>query len=393
MFPIPDYTGSFIDRAALTGDWGGARTSLAENGGVQIEANVYNYYQGVLDGGLSNDWEYSGVAEYIFKFDSNAAGLWPGGFLFARGETYFGEGINANTGGILATNTHYALRLLSDNGTYLPHIYYTQFLSPKTAVMVGKLDTTVGDINAFAHILGHNRFMNLGFNLNPLLLQGVPYSPLGAGILLLPTENLMVKFIALDTEGAINRSGFDTVFEQGTTYLGEAMVTTNFFNRPGQQTIIGLYSDQEADAAQQDPRLFLPAGAAESNRVSESWAITWNFDQYIVADPNRPGHGWGIFGRAGVSDGKANLLENFYSAGIGGTVRDNDRFGVGYYYLNLASGHSEILLGDNEQGVEVFYNLAPAPWCDFTVNLQMIDGAVNGVDDATVLGFRGTVRF
>jgi porin len=235
--------------------------------------------------------------------------------------------------------------------------------------------------------------MNLAFNLNPLLLKGVPYSPLGAGILVFPTDKLMLKFIALDTEGAIDQSGFDTVFEGGTTYLGEAMVTTNFFDRPGHHNFIGLYTDQNGNAAQQDPRLFLPGGGVQPNTTSESWAFTYNFDQFIVADPNRPGHGWGIFGRAGVSDGKANLLENFYSIGLGGTARENDRYGVGYYYLDLADGRSNLLLGDSEQGVEVFYNLSPAPWCDFTVNLQMIDGAVNGVDDATVLGFRGTVRF
>lgn len=397
MFPIPDYTGDLANRAALSGDWGGARTSLAKNNGIQFETKVSNYYQGVISGGTNDDWEYSGIAEYVFKFDSNQAGLWPGGFLFARGETFFGRGVNGNTGALLAANTHFALRLPADVGTYLPHIYYTQFVHEKAAIMFGKLDTLTGDMNSIAHVMGHNRFMNLGFNLNPLLLKGVPYSPLGAGILLLPSDKLILKFIALDTEGAINHSGFDTVFNGGTTYLAEANLKTNFFKQPGHQNIIGVYTDQKGNAVQQDPRIFLPRNSIKPNKTSESWAIAYNFEQYLISSPDRPGKGVGLFGRAGVSDGKANLMEHFLSTGIGGTSlipsRENDRFGVGYYYLGLAGGRANLALGDSEQGVEIFYNIVPTPWCDLTINLQVIDPAVNNVDTATVLGFRGSISF
>jgi carbohydrate-selective porin OprB len=39
LFPIPDYSGSLFKRNTLTGDWGGRRTRLANNG-VQVDANL-----------------------------------------------------------------------------------------------------------------------------------------------------------------------------------------------------------------------------------------------------------------------------------------------------------------------------------------------------------------
>ena len=63
MFPIPDYGADLWSRPALTGDWGGLRTSLAENNGIQLDAKVHNYYQGVVSGGTAPyqvTWTFDG---------------------------------------------------------------------------------------------------------------------------------------------------------------------------------------------------------------------------------------------------------------------------------------------------------------------------------------------
>ncbi|MCC6143962.1 MAG: hypothetical protein IT368_09160, partial [Candidatus Hydrogenedentes bacterium] len=51
LFPVPDYTGSLSQRLCLTGDWGGARTQLA-NHGVQARLGLTQVYQGIARGGL-----------------------------------------------------------------------------------------------------------------------------------------------------------------------------------------------------------------------------------------------------------------------------------------------------------------------------------------------------
>lgn len=148
---------------------------------------------------------------------------------------------------------------------------------------------------------------------------------------------------------------------------------------------------------QQDPRLSLPGSSVVPATVSGSWAFTYNFDQYLVSNPDDPTKGWGLFGRFGVSDGKANLLKQFYSIGLGGKGlipgRTVDRFGVGFYYVNLADDRSNIILRDSESGAEIFYNFIPTPWLQLTANLQIINGAVKDVDTSTVAGFRAKIIF
>ena len=50
ILPIPDYTGDWLQRSHLAGDFGGARTDLA-NKGVQLNADWVQTLQGVVDGG------------------------------------------------------------------------------------------------------------------------------------------------------------------------------------------------------------------------------------------------------------------------------------------------------------------------------------------------------
>ena len=69
LFPVPDYSSGLMTRSALTGDWGGARTSIAESG-LQFSADVTQYYQGIFSGGLDDVSEYFGSADYRLKLDS-----------------------------------------------------------------------------------------------------------------------------------------------------------------------------------------------------------------------------------------------------------------------------------------------------------------------------------
>ena len=182
LFPIPDYRGDLTNRAALSGDWGGNRTVIAEQG-FQFSVDLNQYYQGILDGGIDTGWEYNGSSDYRLKLDTAKAGLWAGGFLEVHGETYWGNTVNGLTGAALPVNTDPVMSLPAGNGTYLSHVILTQFLSENVAVFLGKLDTTVGDANRFAHGVGDQRFMNLGLSFNAVLLKTAPYSTLGGGLL------------------------------------------------------------------------------------------------------------------------------------------------------------------------------------------------------------------
>ncbi|MGI9242742.1 MAG: carbohydrate porin [Verrucomicrobiales bacterium] len=397
MFPVPQYNGDLFTRETLTGDWGGLRTALATENGIQFALDVNQYYQGIWDGGRARDSEYNGVVDYRIKFDTEAAGVFPGGFLDVHGETYWGNSVNGLTGAALPVNTHPVLSQPGGSGTYLSHVVYTQFFSEKFAVILGKLDTTTGDSNRFAHGVGDRRFMNLGFSFNPVTLRTVPYSTLGAGFLFLPAEGIFLTFSMIDSDGAINESGFDTIFNGNTTYAGELGIDTAFFEKPGRHLFGFAASTKEFDSVAQDPRVFAPALGIVPNVENGSWGFYYNFDQFLVTDPDDPSQGWGLFGRVGIADSDTNYVDHFLSGGLGGTGlipgRDRDRFGVGYYYLEASDNRIGLLTDDSEQGVEVFYNMAVTPWFDLTADLQVIDGIGRFSDTAVVGGLRARLSF
>jgi porin len=67
---------------------------------------------------------------------------------------------------------------------------------------------------------------------------------------------------------------------------------------------------------------------------------------------------------------------------------------VGIYYLKYANdGVIEALGVDDETGGEVFYNLELTPWMHVTLDAQVADSALPGVDTAFVLGSRVAISF
>ncbi len=136
---------------------------------------------------------------------------------------------------------------------------------------------------------------------------------------------------------------------------------------------------------------------APPSSEDDSWAFYYNFEQYLVSDPEDPNKGFGLFGRVGVADEDTNIINTFYSLGVGGKGiipgRDLDRFGLGYYYMTLSDKRLGLLTDDDEQGVELFYNMAVTQAFEVSLDLQVIDGAVKNTDTAVVGGVRARLVF
>ena len=416
LFPVPDFTGDIWTRAKLTGDWFGLRTKMGNNG-VQLDVDNVHTFQSVSGGGLDSTSRYLGNAEIVLKLDSQKMGLWPGGFLLVRGEAPFGTGVNLATGALLPVNTRPILSSPANDEMVLSHVVFTQFLSEKFAVALGKLDTSGGDANEFAHGRGDEKFMNLAFSLNPVALRTVPYSTLGVALVFLPTKDLIMSFSAIDTEGVTTRTGFDTLFKDGTTLASEARLTVKPYGLTGHQLISFLWSNKDFTTLSQDPRTLIGNVllGTTPKKESGSWGFMYNFDQYFYQDKQDPTQGFGIFGRFGISDGKANPIHQFYSFGFGGRgmipTREQDRYGVGYYYLKVSGELRDtfppLLLKrvglDHEQGVELFYNIAVTPWLHLTPDMQFVDAGRNkspiltaggkSIGTAVVAGLRVKIDF
>ncbi len=383
---LPDYAGCIWCRSTLTGDWCGRRTSLATHG-IVFQGDVTQYYQGVTSGGLQQTFKYGGHSDYVVNMDASKLGAWQGLFLKLRGESQFGRFINRDTGAILAANNEGLLPTPGAQETALTNFLLTQFLSERVAVFAGKLDTLDGDMNAFAHGRGKNQFMNTAFVVNPIAFRTVPYSTYGAGLMLLEGQEPIFSFMVLDPVDHATEGPTD-LFGEGVTLASELRLPTNFLGRPGHQLIGGSWSSREVPNL---GRLLVPPGTPIQTG-SDSWSLYWNFDQYLVADPCDPTHGWGVFGRAGVADDDTNPLAWFFSFGVGGSSpirgREADTFGVGWFYARVSGALPGIFLTDHGQGVELFYNYAVTPWLHVSPDLQIIDPARRGVDTALVFGVR-----
>lgn len=358
-----------------------------------------------------DDAEYQGTWRLELKLDTAKMGLWPGGFLFMRVEQNYGRSINARSGALLPPNINSSLPLPGLDEVTIPHIYFTQFLSEHVAVMFGKLDITGGDANEFAHIQGDERFVGSAFAANPALSFLAPYSPLGVGVLLLPTKDLVVSLSAIDGDGTPTRSGFDTVWEGKTSYIVEMRLTTHFFDKTGHQLLGGALGSGNYGELDQPLRAFIPASGVSLSRTDETWAVYYNFDQYLwnptittyskdakggVTEVDRE-HGVGIFGRIGFADESVSPIAQFYSFGVGGkglgSARPHDRWGIGWYYMKTSRDLPDFLHLGDEQGGEAFYNFAVTPAFMITADLQVTDSAKEGIGTAVIGGLRATLRF
>jgi porin len=403
---LPDYTGDWHTRKYLTGDWGGARTDLAEKG-ILFDLTLNQYLQGNVHGGkdTNNAARYSGGWDLYIKLDSARLGLWPAGLLELHLESFFGDPINDESGSL--SNDDALNPVPGDRDVMLSHVQYTQALSEHFGVVLGKLDPTQGDKNEFAWLHGNN-FLHSSFRWNPIVARTAPYSPLGAGFFVTGDWGQWTVSV-YDTEGAANRTGFDTAFEDGTSVATEARFNVKPFGLTGHQLAGVTWSDKNFVALDQDPRVALALPGRRLLRLalfgltpeheSGSWSFYYNFDQYLCVEPQDETQGIGLFGRFGISDGEANAIETFYSIGIGGKgiipERDNDKFGLGYYYTGYSGDLPDFLNMDYAQGVELFYRIEVTPWFHLTPDLQVIvnPGGNDDVDTAVVYGIRGEMSF
>ena len=381
------YSDGFWSRSTLTGDWDGLRNELAAKG-VTLDMSITQVGQGVVGGGKNGAWEYGGRGDLVLNLDSGKLGLWPGGFFNFEMEGNWASSVNPKTGALMAVNTNQQYPLPPGNIFGVPAWNFAQFLSPYFSLSIGKFATITadsGDMNEFAHGKGDSNFMNMAFNVNPVVLT-VPYSSLGIGLEVLPTKDpneAVVSFYVMSANGLPTTSGFGDLNGNAVVVAGEGRVRTEFFGLTGHQLFGTTFSNKTFTSIDQRfDRDTIQNGALRAEKGS--WNIYYNFDQYLYEPKKAVGRGVGVFTRLGVSDGNPNFMKFFASFGIGGKgmfeSRPNDKFGLGYYFINISNPtiqgplQTTQLLRD-EYGFEAFYNFAITPWALLTPDIQIVRGA------------------
>jgi len=412
LLHVPDYSGNFWSQSHLTGDWGGLRNDLA-NKGIQTEVRWNQTVQSVVDGGRDTGTEYGGSFNYDLNLDLMRMGILPGALVRFRAESRYGDSVNGRTGLILPANTDGLFPLtspLDDNiGITVTSLNYTQFLSEHIGLTVGKFDTLDGDPNEFAGGRGTSQFLNMNLIFSPTLALFVPYSTLGFGMILLPNSHVTITSLLINTADSSTSTGFQDIGD-GTTWSTEAQIQYQLGKLPG-GTNLGFGYAFDNDFTELNGRFSFRAGQGINvPKKDDSWTAYMSFWQYLYTEESnvgpvdltngQPDHqGVGLFGRLSFADEDTNPVEYSASVGLGGRGiipgRDNDTFGIGYFYLNFQKTRLGGFLGieNSSQGFETFYNLAVTPAARMTFDLQVLDSPIPAIDTAVILGMRLNLRF
>lgn len=382
----------FEDR--LTGGWGGARQSLADRG-ITIDADWTNFYHGLVSGTGDKDFEYGGRGDAYLDFNTGKLGLWRGGLIRTHAEYRYGD-LGSTLGGTIVPNV-LGMRLPEENGNKLvfTNIALAQQLGERSSFILGKINTV--DLIAghpFFGGAGVTRFSNLAFaapanGLLPPVIMGGIYS--------LNTQPLSWTFMVYDPNERTEDYLPDDLFEDGVNVSASGKYGFKLGGRTTSLTVTGIYSTKDSvDLGE----VLLPADL-RTGRKSDSWHASVQFDHFLREDPDKPGSGWGVFVKAGASDGNPNPYGAFITGGIGGNglfrSRPQDGFGIGYFYYNfsddLQSAIDPLAEFADESGVEVFYNFHVTRWFHLTADIQYVNPATGQNKNTLVGGVRLRVRF
>ena len=394
----------------LLGDWGDWRTAWAAQG-ISFDVQWTQYAQGVVDGGTDTSFRYGGTLDYLIEFDLGAMDVLPGAFVRVLAESRYGESVNGDTGGLLPANTDLSFPLtdvLDDNvALTVTELSFVQFLSLSFGVVLGKFQTLDGDANEFASGRGRSQFLNASLVFNPVTSLMVPYSTLGGGVVVLPAPNVTIVSLVSNTTDSSTTTGFGDIGD-GWTWTTAAQFQYRFGGPPGGQNVAFIYAADNTFLNFNRSGIF-PDGvllAAED----DTWAAYWSGWQYLhtpdevpdridVNDGRADLRGVGLFARFGIADDDTNPIAWSFSAGLGGRGilpgRDDDTFGLGFAYTDIDRGAFASALGFDEEayGFEAFYNIALTQSVALTLDAQVIDPVIDGVDTATILGARLNIRF
>jgi len=434
----PTWGGDIWSRPRLTGDWFGFRDEMGKRG-VVVDIDLLQILQGNATGGFGTGVAYGGTADYTLNVDTGKLKLWPGGFLNVYAMSGFGDSENGDVGPLGSVNAS-AILPEPHTSTALMNLTYMQFFATWIGVFAGKIYGLSADNNAFAHDY-RTQFSNFGLNIN-LAAALAPISAYGGGLVLVPWKDALATVSVMDPSGTPGSNNLGKAFDDGVLVGAEGRVTIRPFGLVGHQLVGGYWSNKERFQLDQDPSNIARA-LAESRfpllvdpgpvlrRILErffpqflvpvqpaktqdyTWTIYYNFDQYLWNPGSDPNRGLGIFFRFGASDGQVNPIKYAYNVGLSGNGlipgRSDDTFGVGWSRLQLTNKMVPFLrdtlhLGlDHEDAIELYYKLAATKWLGLTVDLQIINPALNktltsggrlkDVDTAVIGGLRAFVRF
>jgi porin len=419
-----------LERTQLLGSVGGTRDFLVDHG-VYFDVSVTQFLQRNVSGGKDDGSNrYNGTADYWLTFDTGKAGLWSGGAVFLHAESSWQakKSINPDVGTLVPANFDATMPTPgASKDVALPEFYMMQALPANILALAGKANWAgLADGNVFANN-ERTQFSYTGLVNNPILGAFVPYTSLGAGVVWAPSKTHTLAVLGVQPTGDATTSGFENFKGDYTVGAQYQFSPTIGGKLPGNYRVIVGYDSKDLQSFDIDPRLLIAQvlGNVPATKESGNQTFLVNFDQYLwvkggsvaayqksldsgaYPGPGRqhlPPVGIGIFGRAGWAPKDRNVIDQFYSFGVGGygmliPGRDYDNWGIGWAGTHYSNDlrNAALLLGKHidsfGNAFEVFYNFQVTPALHLTVNTQYIEPAVKSIDNSFTVGTRLQIDF
>jgi len=415
ILPIPDYVSTINNRSYLAGDWNGKRTKVANDNGLQWNIDTVTWTDQATSGGTTDDLEFGGNLTYNLNWDLMRADILPGALISVRAETRWGSSGMLNTGQSVPMNT---AALTPTNYTdfddgynlALTQLSYLQMLSTKFGIVLGKLDLFGdGTPSEFATGRGRTQFSNWSINYSTPNLF-VPASTLGAGVVILPNDRLLITSLLTSGTECVSSNCFKDLDDKGGVSITAVSYQYQLGGLPGGVNGNFIYMfDMDFETLDGILPVPPPPGHLPSPNTDNTWIAGGSFWQYIstkgashegplnLINREQDLAGWGLFGSVAFADDEVNPWKTSINFGLGarGVIdsRPNDMFGVGYFWNGL-SDKGLVRKIDDGQGVEGYYNAEILPSVRLSLNLQWLKALLPNVEEnAFMLSTRIQVVF
>lgn len=378
---------SVLEWPKLTGNWWGARDTLAEHG-VDLDVNLTQFYQGVTDGGKSRGFAYGGKLDYYLNL-----GPWSGFSLTTHVETRYGEDVNDISGTFSLPNFNMAFPNAGGADTGVTALKATQLLFDHLLLIAGKINTLDDFRLNYTGQNGLQRFMNSAVVANIINGRTVPYSTYGAGFAVFEKGGPEFTFLVRDPDNHPTTADLNRLFANGALLTGSLRLPVAPFGLRGEQVFGANWSSREYTSLDASEWENIPGQGLPAPQESGSWALWWNFDQTVWT---RADKSLGVFAMSGIADGNSNPVRWNTTVGLGGAglvpSRPRDTMGVAFFHLGLSSEVKRLLSSAlpqrDEQGVELYYNAEITGWCHISADVQVVKPSTEQYDTAVIVGAR-----
>ena len=406
-----------MDRTHLLGDWGGARSYLAQHG-IIFDFQATQFYQGVVDGSAgTNDWQYGVKGDYFLTVIGEKVGLWKGIVFNVHAETHAGDDVNTLTG-FSPGNAAMLYPNLNNDTTAITQAMAIQRVADQWGLVAGK-------INAFDLVdmiyhtgRGVDGFMNSSLVMPFSLAASVPASLAAAGALKFKGKEVQGALVAYDPNNCATTSCVDPLFGDGAAVAG----LWKFYTGPGHDgarsgyvSFGGTWSGKEYTVVDPQSLAFVPGEGLSLSETQERWSIFSVVDQPLWTDSSDSNRALSFKGMYTITDGESTPVKWTATAALEVSSpirgRDQDAFSVGYFHNELSGGFkntvgplvsvaatvanrtpTRIAIEDTD-GFEAYYKAQLTPWFALTGDVQVITATLSGEDTKLVTGLRGKATF